>query len=81
MALQTVTEDEEGKRVVNANGDTIGIVSGVRDGVAYVDPDPGIGDKILSKLGWDNVEEGDYPLDASKIEEVTDEAIHLKRNV
>lgn len=77
MAQETITENDKGKRVVDANGETIGIISGVRGGRAYVDPDPGIGDKILSKLGWDDINEGDYPLDRSKIATITDDEIHL----
>lgn len=78
MAQRMITEKDEGKRVVNASGDTIGVVSGVRDGKAYVDPDPGIGDKILSKLGWENIDDDDYPLDGAKIDTITDDEIRLK---
>jgi hypothetical protein len=51
VATQTITEKDEGKRVIDSDGNEIGLVSGVRGGTAYVDPDPGIGDTILSKLG------------------------------
>lgn len=81
MAQPTITEKDEGKRVVNANGDKIGIVSGVRNGTAYIDPDPGIGETILSKLGWDNIDEDDYPLDPLKIASITDDEIRLRRNL
>lgn len=81
MAQRTITEKDEGKRVVNADGDKIGIVSGVRSGRAYVDPDPGIGDKIRSMLGWENIDEDDHPLDNSKIDSITDDEIRLKRNL
>ena len=52
MAQQTITEDEKGKKVIDSRGETIGVVTGVREGRAYVDPDPGMGEKLLSKLGW-----------------------------
>lgn len=81
MAQQLISENDEGKRVVNANGDTIGIVSGVRNGRAYVDPDPGISEKFMSKLGWENIDEDDYPLVESKIDTITDDEIRLKRNL
>jgi len=73
------TDDDVGKRVVNANGDTIGLVSGVETGSAYVDPDPGLTDKIRTRLGWDDVGENDYVLDPSHVDAVTDDAIRLSR--
>jgi len=73
------TDDDVGKRVVNANGDTIGLVSGVDSGSAYVDPDPGLTAKIRSRLGWDDIDENDYALDSSHVDAVTDDEIRLSR--
>ncbi len=81
MAQRTITEKDDGKRVVNADGEKIGVVSGVRNGTAYVDPDPGLGDRILSKLGWDNIDEDDYPLERESVDAVTDDEIRLKREL
>lgn len=81
MSERALTEDDEGKRVVNANGDEIGMVSDVRGGTAYVDPDPGITDTITSKLGWSDRDEDDYPLDRSSIEMISDDEIRLKRDL
>ena len=82
MSSHTQIDDSiEGKHVINADGDEIGIVSGVRGGVAYVDPDPGIGDKIKSMLGWDDVEEDDYTLRSENIERITDDEVHLTRGM
>ena len=81
MSGTTVSESDEGKKVVNAHGDVIGIVSGVKGGTAYVDPDPGVTDKIMSKLGWSSTDDEDYPLNQSKIDAVTDDEIRLKRDL
>ena len=81
MSQRTLTEEDEGKRVVNVSGDRIGVISGVRDGSAFVDPNPGITDAIKSKLGWENVDEDDYPLKHSKIDRVTDDEVRLKRDL
>jgi len=72
-----LTEDDEGKTVVDTNGDKIGIVSGVRGGTAYVDPDPGLTDSLKSRLGWGDVDQDDYPVDDAHIETVTDDEIRL----
>ena len=79
--MAKITEEDEGKRVVNADGDTIGMVSTVRNGTAHVNPDPGITDKITAKLGWDDVNEEHYPLERSKVDTITDDEIRLNRQL
>lgn len=81
MEEPVITEDDQGKDVVNADGDKIGIVTEIRNDVAYVDPDPGLGENITSKLGWGGADEEDYPLERSNIEEVTDDQIRLRRDL
>ena len=81
MVQKMVTEDDEGKRVVDSHGETVGMVSEVKNGTAYVDPDPGITDTIRSKLGWGNADEDDYALKASRIDTVTDDEIRLKSDL
>lgn len=81
MAQQAITESDKGKRVVDADGTKIGIVTGVRSGTAYVDLDPGIGDTLMSKLGWENIDEDDYPLNRGDIDMITEEEIKLRRFV
>lgn len=73
------TDDDEGKRVVNAEGDEIGVVADVRAGTVHVDPDPGITDSIKSKLGWGDADEDTYELDESSVEEITDDEIRIQR--
>lgn len=76
-----ITEDEEGKKVVNAAGDEVGRVVEVRHGTAYVDPDPGVTDKLLSKLGWADTDEESYPLQEESIDSITDDEIRIKREL
>ncbi|SEP61521.1 PRC-barrel domain-containing protein [Natrinema salaciae] len=73
------TDDDEGKRVVNANGDEIGMVKNVSGGTAHIDPDPGMTDTIKSKLGWGDHDEETYPLDDDHVESITDDEIRLQR--
>lgn len=78
MKRTTLTDDDEGKPVVNSMGDEIGIVSEVHNGAAHVKPDPGITDKIKSKLGWDQADEESYHLEEDRIDTVTDDEIRLR---
>lgn len=73
-----ITEPDEGKRVVDADGGTVGVL--VDDGTGYVDPDPGLTDRIRSRLGWGTVDEDDHPLDPTDIAEITDDEIRLDRD-
>lgn len=62
--------------MVNAPGDDIGRVIEVRNGTAHIDPDPGLDDTFVAKLGWGDKET--YRLDSSHIETVTDDEIRLR---
>lgn len=74
-----VTEDEEGKRVVDAHGEEIGAVSAVREGTLYVDPNPGLTETITSSLGWGDGDES-HPIEEERIERITDDAVEITRS-
>ncbi|MFP8951501.1 PRC-barrel domain containing protein [Natrialbaceae archaeon A-arb3/5] len=73
------TDDDEGKRIVNAEGEEVGMIESVEDGTAHVDPDPGMTDTIKSKLGWGDVDEETYELDDTNVEAITDDEVRLER--
>jgi hypothetical protein len=78
MARKHVTDDDEGKRVVDSSGRKIGMVTEVRSGKAFVDADPGLTDTIRSKLGWGKADKDDYELEGDRIDDITDDEIRLK---
>lgn len=73
-----ITDDEEGKPVVGPDGEKVGRVIDVEHGTAYVEPDPGITDTVMSKLGWADADEDSYPLQEQAVERVTDDEIRLR---
>jgi len=75
-----IREGDEGKAVVRGD-DKVGIVTEVRAGTAYVDPDPGLTDKLKAELGWADAGEDTYPLQEAAIDTVTDDEIRLKRSL
>jgi hypothetical protein len=79
MAATTLTEEDEGKRVVTDDGDEIGVVAEVEGGRAHVQPDPGMLDSLSAKLGWGDANEDTYPIENDKIRAVTDDEIRLDR--
>jgi hypothetical protein len=78
MERNHVTDDDQGKSVVDSTGRKIGMVTEVKSGTAYVNPDPGITDSIRSKLGWGDADEDDYALEENRIHTVTDDEVRLK---
>ena len=72
-----IPDDAVGRDVVDAEGNQVGIVTAVKHGTAYVDADPGITDKIRTRLGWEDTDEEDYPLQEEAIDTVTDDEIRL----
>lgn len=77
--MTTISDQDEGKTVLNQNGDTIGMVSSVQGDQMFVNPEPGITDKIKARLGWEDVGETDYVVRASDIEAVTEDEVRLDR--
>lgn len=75
----TLTEDDERKAVVDSSGTEIGRVIEVNRGTAHVEPDPEVTDAIRSKLGWGDTNDEFYRLDASSIERLYDNEIHLEQ--
>ncbi|WP_255192457.1 PRC-barrel domain containing protein [Natronobeatus ordinarius] len=78
MARRTLTPADEGKRVLNVDGTEVGRIVSVEDGRGYVVPDPSMTDTIKAKLGWGDVTAEAHPLDEGSIEEITDDAVHLR---
>lgn len=72
------TTDDEGKEVVDASGDTLGIVTEIDRDTAYVDPDPGLTETFLADLGWGDADGGEYTVKADAVETKADEKLHLR---
>lgn len=73
-----VPEDGDiGKPVVTPSGDQLGIVTAVEDRVAYVDPHPGITERIAATLGWGEIDEEDLPLERNRIERITRDEVRV----
>lgn len=72
-----ITEEDEGKPVVGAEGQELGMVEEVRGNTAYINPEPGLVDRIRSKLGWGDADEEDYTIDEQSIDQITEDEVRL----
>jgi hypothetical protein len=71
-----LTEDDEGKRVVGPNDEEIGTIEKVDTGVAHVNPDGEPSEAIRERLDWG--EQGDYTVQETEVEDVTDGKVVLE---
>ena len=78
MTRESLTEADEGKRVLDTDGSEVGRLVAVEDGRGYVDSDPALTDTIKAKLGWGDRTEDAHPLDEGSIEEITEDAVYLR---
>jgi hypothetical protein len=78
-----ITDAQVDGIVVTSEGKSVGTVTRVEDGTAYVDPAADAPDTLTATLGWDTAEretpEGDYPLPRTAIDSVGEEGIRLHR--
>lgn len=75
-----MSAEDEGKPVIDANGERIGTVSDVDDGRALVEPVPGVDPTVSRALG--RIEEpGVLPLREQSVEHISESRIRLRSNL
>ena len=73
---EELTENDRGKKVVNGT-ERIGVVTDVRGGTAYVDPDwDHVPDGLADALNWDG--EGPHDIDESSITAIRNDEVRLR---
>lgn len=77
----TLTDDEEGKTVVDASGEELGLITAVENDTAAVDPNPDLAESITARLGWGSGDEDDYTVHGDAVGEVTDDEVRLRDDI
>jgi sporulation protein YlmC with PRC-barrel domain len=77
--MAVLSTEDEGKFLMDIEGEQIGIVSDVdtEEQVAYVDPDAGIAEAWIESFGYGNAEEDDIRVPATSVETVTDSELRV----
>lgn len=75
-----VTTEDEGKPVIDANGERIGTVRAVDDETVLVDPVSGVDPTVTRALGWME-DAGVLPLREQSIDTITESRIRLRSNL
>ncbi|ELY67805.1 hypothetical protein [Natrinema versiforme] len=71
----TFTDDEIGKPVESADGETLGTVATVDGETAHIDPEPELTDSIKAVLDWEPASGDIVPLEGDAVDEITDDAV------
>lgn len=72
-----ITTSDEGKTVVTQDGDEIGEISAVQNNAIVVEAPEDLGDSIRSRLDWDHTRGNKYMLQASNVDNVTDDSVEV----
>ena len=72
---------DEGKRVVTADGDTVGTVERASGLSVYIKPENDLSQSVRRRLGWSEEGEDTYRLQKSKVDGITDDEIQLRDNL
>ncbi len=76
-----LTDDDSGKTVVSGT-ERVGVVTDVRGGTAYVDPDwDHVDDGLAEALDWDADTDDDQPLDESAVTAVRNSEVRLREDL
>lgn len=71
------SDRDEGKKVVDQDGEDVGRVKDVRGGTLYVEPDQSLTEKIAESLGWSDDDEDTYPVEAENVTSITDDHVYV----
>jgi hypothetical protein len=73
-------DGDVGKQVIDAQDEKIGGVTEVdaETGSVYVDPNPGLAERIKTRLGWESHDDDAYAVEADRIDEITDDEVRLR---
>ncbi|WP_225333198.1 hypothetical protein [Halomicrobium urmianum] len=77
--MAVLSDDDEGKYLVDDTGEQLGIVSEVDEaaGVAYVDPDPGVIESLVETFGGGDADEDDIRVPENSVSNVTDDELRV----
>jgi sporulation protein YlmC with PRC-barrel domain len=77
--MTVLSSADEGKFLMDAEGEEIGVVTEVdpEEQVAYVEPDPGIGEAIVQGFGFGEADEDDIEVPADSVATVTDTELRV----
>lgn len=79
LRMTVLSTADEGKVLMDTRGEEIGVVTevDVDEQLAYVEPDPGIGEAVIQGLGYGDADEDDIEVPADAVATVTDTELRV----
>ena len=79
--VRNFESQDEGKKVMTADGDMVGTVDTASGSTAHIKADQDLSRSIRRRLGWTEEGEDTYRLQKAKVDHISDDEIRLKRNL
>lgn len=81
--MSILSTEDEGKYLMDAEGEQIGIVTEVdtERNTAYVEPDPGLSEAWLQSLGYGDSDEDDIEVPGETVDTITDTELRVPRDL
>jgi sporulation protein YlmC with PRC-barrel domain len=76
--VRNFTPEDEGKRVMTEDGETVGTVAKTTGTELHVEPDTGLSQSIRRRLGWAESDQDTFSVSHSSVDSITDDEIRLK---
>ncbi|WP_435159548.1 PRC-barrel domain containing protein [Haladaptatus sp. DFWS20] len=70
--------NDEGKRVIEADGAEVSVIADVRHGTIHLETDLGVVEKMKTELDSGGSDENTYPLSENPIEKIEDDRVVLQ---
>lgn len=82
-AMAVLSTEDEGKYLMDVEGEQIGIVTEVDPDaqVAFVEPDADIGEALIQSFGFGDADADDIEVPADAVETVTDTELRVARDL
>jgi len=81
--MSILSTADEGKYLMDAEGEQIGIVTEVdpSENVAYVEPDPDIAEAWVQALGYGDADEDDIEVPGESVDTITDTELRVPKDL
>jgi hypothetical protein len=81
--MSVLSTEDEGKFLMDAEGEQLGVVTGVHTdaNVAYVEPDPNVGEAVLQGFGFGDADADDIEVPGESVETITDSELRVPRDL
>ncbi|PSP33569.1 hypothetical protein BRC64_03370 [Halobacteriales archaeon QH_10_67_22] len=81
--MSILSTSDEGKYLMDAEGEQIGIVTEVDpdENVAYVEPDPNLTEAWVQSLGYGDADDDDIEVPGESVDTITDTELRVPRDL